>query len=97
MSSEKMLHTYPKPSFLLSHCIHLLIHECQRGFSYFLRPRRTEAADSHMKWRELGEGRDGGSGCKQGKGVNMIEKGRGEGFGVVWEVSVERNEGDLET
>lgn len=30
------------------------------------------------------------------EGVDGSEKGRGEGFGEVWEVLVERNEGDLE-
>lgn len=56
---------------------------------------RTEAADSHMKWRELGEGgRRSGSRCEEGVEVNGIEKGRGEGLESVL---VERNEGDLET
>lgn len=48
---------------------------------------RTEAADSHMKWWELGKKRGG-------EGREWDAKRGREKFG---EVLVERNEGDLET
>lgn len=60
---------------------------------------RTEAADSHMKWRELGkergrrEGGREGVDAKEGKGSKM-------GLRKIWRsvgVLVERNEGDLES
>lgn len=53
---------------------------------------RTEAADSHMNWWELGK--EGGREGKKG-----IERGSGEGLVscVCGGVLVERNEGDLET
>lgn len=53
-----------------------------------LRGMRTEAADSHMKRRELEKerGGEGESGCKEGQGGK-----RG------WEVLVKRNFRDLET
>lgn len=69
MSSEKMLHP-PISSLPSSYIIHSLSHtRMSARLQLPLRRMKTEAADSHMKWREPRKERGGRERCKELKGV----------------------------